>query len=217
MAIIINNQLRMFLNKRVYKLVIFLTQVSMVYFLINTTLAMLLYPNYTFTKQFLSELGMGPTSFLFNSSLIITGILYFPFYLIMGILIQKDRLDNKYINIAMVFGPLASIFLIFIGIFDMSEENFVIHNIFAISFFIINVLVIACVSYGLMELKWSNRLKGKLSISPYFCIFMVFLLTWYLVHINWRPFIQKCLIYTLIGHIFHFSLKMKRYVNSYTT
>ncbi|MHA2255862.1 MAG: hypothetical protein ACXAAM_07310, partial [Candidatus Heimdallarchaeaceae archaeon] len=66
---------------------------AMAVFIIGTTISMLVYPNYSFMEQFLSELGTRVSiSFeggeltkalypeIFNVSLIITGVFLLPFF-----------------------------------------------------------------------------------------------------------------------------------------
>ncbi|MHA2253228.1 MAG: DUF998 domain-containing protein [Candidatus Kariarchaeaceae archaeon] len=187
------------------------TQVGAISFLITSSLAMLIHPNYIFFSQFFSELGLGPASLLFTSTLVGTGLLLSPFYAITGLLLLRLK-DNTYVRITVILGPLSSLFLILTGLFNMGDF-FIIHNIFAISFFVFSVMIIVCMYKGFQQMYSEDEQRG-ISISPVFCGFMILLLVLYAVLPNHQPFIQKILVYFLLGHILHYSFKMKKFLSS---
>ncbi|MHA2169906.1 MAG: DUF998 domain-containing protein [Candidatus Kariarchaeaceae archaeon] len=187
------------------------TQVGAISFLVTSSIAMFLHPNYIFFSQFFSELGLGPASLLFTSSLVGTGLLLSPFYAITGLLLLRLQ-DNTYVRITVILGPLSSILLILTGLFNMGDF-FIIHNIFAISFFVFSVVIIICMYKGFQQMYGADDQRG-ITISPIFCGFMVGLLALYAIFENYQPLIQKILVYFLLGHILHYSFKMQKFLSS---
>ncbi|NPD90155.1 MAG: DUF998 domain-containing protein [Asgard group archaeon] len=106
---------------------------AIVIFAVGTTIAMLVYPDYSFMEQFLSELGVRVTAFfssgetliraphpeIFNISLIFAGVfllLFFPS--IYSILKPKGYFRKSIQFLIMLSGLTTSCFIICVGIFD---------------------------------------------------------------------------------------------------
>ncbi|MEM3587697.1 MAG: DUF998 domain-containing protein [Candidatus Jordarchaeaceae archaeon] len=89
-------------------------------------------PNYGYTilREFISDLGVGPSSFLFNTSMIIAGLLLiaaFPTFL-------KPLGSTKIAKIGVAVGVIAGVSLIGVGVF--TETSGIYHVIFATIFFL---------------------------------------------------------------------------------
>lgn len=96
---------------------------------------------YSMWYQFISELGVGPSAFMFNVGLILTGILALPVFpgllgLFRGSIIAK---------IGMVLGLTASIALIGVGLAPMVMSS--LHGPFAMVFFISVGIAIVLISF----------------------------------------------------------------------
>ena len=102
-------------------------------FIIGTTISMLVYPNYSFMEQFLSELGTrvsisfesggsltkAPYPEIFNVSLIITGVFLLPFFPSMFLILKPRGFVRKSIQfLIMLSGLTTCFFIIGVGIFD---------------------------------------------------------------------------------------------------
>jgi hypothetical membrane protein len=119
--------------ERIQKLGVFSAFIAIAVFLIGTTIAMLVYPNYSFMEQFLSELGTrisvtfesggslvkAPYPEIFNVSLIVTGLFLLPFFPFIYVILKPKGLIRKIVQfIVMLSGLTTSLFLIGVGIFD---------------------------------------------------------------------------------------------------
>jgi hypothetical membrane protein len=117
----------------IQKLGVYSAFVAIAFFLIGTTIAMLVYPDYSFMEQFLSELGTrvsvtfesggslvkAPHPEVFNVSLIITGLFLLPFFPSIFVLLKPKGKIRKIVQfIVMLSGLTTSLFLIGVGIFD---------------------------------------------------------------------------------------------------
>ncbi|WXG41693.1 MAG: DUF998 domain-containing protein [Candidatus Freyarchaeum deiterrae] len=95
---------------------------------------------YSMTSQAISELGIGPSAFMFNVGLIIAGILGIPVFpglqgLFRGSIIAK---------IAAVFGAIGAVGAIGVGLFPMILTPY--HGLFAFTFFICSGVAIVLLS-----------------------------------------------------------------------
>lgn len=100
---------------------------------------------YSMSYMFISELGIGPSAFMFNVGLILTGILALPIF--PGLLgLFKDSIIAK---IAMVLGVVSSIALIGVGLAPMVMSP--LHGIFAMIFFISVGIAIILLSFKMYQ------------------------------------------------------------------
>lgn len=132
--------------------------------LISIGLAILLSPWFSFTGNYLSDLGGRPdsdrlwdthgnASIIFNFGLVIAGI----FGICFGIGIKKSGMFKSRIgDLGMAFLLLAACMLVGIGLF--SETTGVIHTIFSYAFFILAGF--AALFLGIDHLKSSERTLG---------------------------------------------------------
>ncbi|MFB0563358.1 MAG: DUF998 domain-containing protein [Candidatus Lokiarchaeia archaeon] len=98
---------------------------------------------YDWTRQAISDLGVGPTSFMFNVGLMITGVLCFPFFpTLLGSLGY-----TRTAKIGVLIGIFAGLALIGIGAF--SEVAGFQHNLFSILFWMLVALAAGVLSYAM--------------------------------------------------------------------
>ncbi len=97
---------------------------------------------YDWTRQAISDLGVGPTSFMFNVGLMITGVLCFPFF---PTLIEPLG-GTRTAKIGVFLGIVAGAALIGIGAF--SEVASFQHNLFSAIFWILIALTAGVLSYA---------------------------------------------------------------------
>jgi len=102
-------------------------------FLVGTTIAMLIYPGYSFFYDFISELGVRQDIWIegkllaealypeaLNITLIITGLLFFPFFPSLYFFLDPKQLWRKLlIFIVSLSGLVGGIFLSLVGVFDV--------------------------------------------------------------------------------------------------
>ena len=117
-----------------------LAPVGAVYFLAFYALAMSRDPGYTFFENYLSDLGVGPGAWAFNTGVIGAGLLLLAFA-VLGLrgVVGADVLSQAG---AALFG-LSGVFLVNIGIF--TEDAGDTHTFFSFAFFIT-----ALVSFGVL-------------------------------------------------------------------
>jgi hypothetical membrane protein len=120
-------------------------------FLILYSTAMSLDPDYTFGKNYLSDLGVGPGAWAFNSGLVLAGILLVVFS-VMGV---RPLLGGLLISkVASTFLAVDGLLLMCIGIF--TEDYDPEHYIFSISFFLTFLLTAALMVLAL----WKTKVLG---------------------------------------------------------
>ncbi len=129
-----------------------LTIGSLAYFVLGTILAMILYPNYDFFGQFLSALGVSKWGFLFNSAVVSIGIsTMFLYATIAHDLWLRPVRPSFFLFVALLFGSFSGILLIGVGIFVASGNTSDIHDLFAISFFLVLMLLTLFFVIGLVR------------------------------------------------------------------
>ena len=81
-----------------------LTYVGIATFLIGSTFAMLIKPGYSFTGEWLSDLGTGEYAPLFNITLILSGLFTSSFYPVTFYLLRQKGYSKTKSTIGMIFG-----------------------------------------------------------------------------------------------------------------
>jgi hypothetical membrane protein len=131
-------------------------QTGVLFFLLTFFTSVLLYKNYSFFEQFISELGVGESAFLFNSGLIISAILLLP---LSGLLFSKKSTLYK---LSGIVGFVSFFALLCIGVFPMGQEP--MHFYSALLFFALIALTILLVSLqNSIELKSLRAVFGFIS------------------------------------------------------
>lgn len=125
-------------------------------FLVLYSIAMATDAEYTFGKNYLSDLGVGPGAWAFNSALVITGLLLVLFS-IMGVrrLLGNHTVSKAATALLAIDGAL----LTCIGIFteDFDPE----HYIFSVAFFLTFLLTIFIMVVAL----WRTKVLGTFGYS----------------------------------------------------
>ena len=118
---------------------------SIVIFIVGTFTTMLLVEDHDFIKDVISTTGHdNPYAWLFNSSLIISGILMIPcFPAIFYIMKNEQNNKPKLLLSLIIFGSLIGPFMTLAGIFN-EGDNFVIHVIFAVGAYLFVVITAFC-------------------------------------------------------------------------
>jgi len=124
-------------DKRVAGTLLF---VGSIQFIFGMTIAEILYPNYSVSLNYISDLGVGNTALLFNSSVFLLGLL-----VLIGAYFIQRAFDYKLLSVCLV---LAGIGAMGVGIFP--ETAGVIHGVVSLITFLFGALS-AIVSYKLQK------------------------------------------------------------------
>ncbi|MFW9851902.1 MAG: DUF998 domain-containing protein [Candidatus Thorarchaeota archaeon] len=171
----------MFLNskEKILKICIISAFIAIVIFIVGTTIAMIVYPDYSFLEQFFSELGVREDiAFpeggsltkveypeIFNVSLIVAGIFLLPFFPALMIAIEpKGKISKILTSLTALSGLTGFGFLVCVGIFDAGK--FIDQHIVA-ALGLYYSIIITCLLWGVSVLflnKDSPYKKSKLWI-----------------------------------------------------
>ncbi len=121
-------------KEKLVKYSVYSAFVAVTIFMIGTTLAMIVFPDYNFLSQFLSELGVReaaiypyvgeviatPYAEIFNVSLMLTAVFLVPFFPASYFILKPDGTIRKILQIFIsMIGVVAGFFLFFVGVFDV--------------------------------------------------------------------------------------------------
>lgn len=138
--------------------------VAPVIFMILYGIAMSKDPNYTFLENYLSDLGVGPGAWAFNSGLIITGILLVSFA-VFGL---RQALPKHWtITFAVAVASISGLFLVSIGVFTENAGD--IHGLVSYGFFISALVAVGFLSEGL----YRTKALGWLGLGVSLIVFLV--------------------------------------------
>ena len=120
-------------------------------FTVCTLAAMILFPDYSFFGQFISELALLPLPGMFlNVGLVVSGILFLVFSL--SLWNQEFSLSGK---AGLLFAALAGLAMIGAGVFPIGVKPH--HGFFAVMLFLFLLLAVLAISFSL----WKNKLFPK--------------------------------------------------------
>jgi len=125
-------------------------------FILGLIVAEALYPGYSISTNYISDLGVGPSATVFNASIFLLGAL-----MIVGTYFLQRAFNVKIFTVLLTLAALGSIG---VGIFTENSEP--MHAIAALIVFLFSGLS-AIYSYKLMKLPFSliNVLLGLMSLS----------------------------------------------------
>ncbi|TFG25717.1 MAG: DUF998 domain-containing protein [Promethearchaeota archaeon] len=134
-------------------------------------LSYLYFPGYNMVDNMVSELGVGRGGIFFNIGVIITGILFIPFYICLGKSFSTENINPNMKKVAVIAALISSITFSLIGFFPLTEENrlinathgtlAVIHWIHAfISIIIFGILMIQDFNYNRFQAYYSFAVGG---------------------------------------------------------
>jgi hypothetical membrane protein len=160
---------------------------AVVSFLVFVTIAIIMYKSYDFFNQYLSELGLGSTGFIFNIGIMLTAILflayfYFKFY--------KTNYKKLFL-LSLVSG----VALFCVGVFPMGHN---LHYPAAVTFFLSSFFMILINSIVLFKEK-KNKLVVTGLILGLFIFFYMFILE--------IPLFQKIAVASIILYYLIISFK----------
>ncbi len=150
-------------------------------FILTVFLSILSYGGYNFFGQFISELGIGKTAFIFNFGLIFSAILLLPLSILLW---DKKSIFSK---VASVVSFVSFFALVGIGFFPMDQMP--LHYYSAIIFFVLIAATILVVSL-------EDFLKKKLTYS--FVGFVSFLMVVIFILKNEFPYLQKIAVFFIL-------------------
>ena len=123
-------------------------------------LSYLYFPGYNMVDNLVSELGVGPGGIFFNIGIVITGILFIPFYICLGKSFSTEKINPNIKKVAVVSALISSITFSLIGFFPLSEENILInatHGTLAVIHWI--HALISIVIFGILMIQDDNYTK----------------------------------------------------------
>jgi len=157
-------------------------------FICTLILAIIAYKNYNFFGQYLSELGAGETSVIFNVGLMITSLLMVCLYIL---IYYKESKSN------LVIGVVSAVSLFGVGLFPLTLKN--PHYLSALLFFLLSFFLIAKSNINLYFKEKNIDWIGVISIvvilfyiiifrNPLMQKFSVFVIIVWLI---WKVFFNK--------------------------
>ena len=123
-------------------------------------LSYLYFPGYNMVDNLVSELGVGPGGIFFNIGIVITGILFIPFYICLGKSFSTEKINPNIKKVAVVSALISSITFSLIGFFPLTEMNILInatHGTLAVIHWI--HALISIVIFGILMIQDDNYTK----------------------------------------------------------
>ena len=143
-------------------------------------------PDYTFGKNYLSDLGVGPGAWAFNSGLVIAGVLLVLFS-IMGV---RPMLGTPTMSkVAAAFLAIDGVLLACIGIF--TEDYDPEHYIFSVAFFLTFLLTAVLMTIAL----WKTKALG---IFGYAFSAVIVVFGFILLPMGGDPFSETAAVFSII-------------------
>ncbi|MFW9992146.1 MAG: DUF998 domain-containing protein [Candidatus Odinarchaeota archaeon] len=129
-----------------------------------TLTAYFLYPGYDIFTQTLSKLGArSGTGFLFNMGLLLSGILFIPFYYSIHQWITHEK--PWLATARLLTGILGAVFLMAVGLFPDVPGMETIHFVVAFLFFFLTSIATAILSYEILKFDLLEPFYGWIGIA----------------------------------------------------
>jgi len=177
--------------------------IGIIIFLLLSISSIYFYPKYDFFNQYLSDLGVGSTSLLFNSGIIIASILLLPF-------IFSLYKPYSFLSQTTCFLGFASvIFFAGIAVFPLNFQS--IHSFIAGLFFLLMSFFILFAL--LLHLKdWLKIQPKPILVESIFLLLSIFtiLVTCIFLFFIFTPLMQKLSITSIVLWVFLFIFLHKR-------
>ncbi|WXG40001.1 MAG: DUF998 domain-containing protein [Candidatus Freyarchaeum deiterrae] len=106
---------------------------------------------YSIFYQYISDLGVGPSSFLFNASMIIAGVLTIPAFPTL----LRPLGSTGAAKIGVILGIIAGVGLIGVGLFPETTGGY--HTLFATIYFLSTFIAIGVLSYANNSSKFFSK------------------------------------------------------------
>ena len=142
--------------------------------------ALLLFPGYDFTKNMISDLGVGPGAIFFSLGIILSGIVSIPFYVAFVRSLKINGYFEKTRKSSLILFYIANIAYIMLGIFPSNQSNYqiyVIHGIFAFIWVLATIINLLLFSFLMVKNNKFTKLPVYISVFLIGCL-MLFLFTW---------------------------------------
>ena len=134
--------------------------VGLTVFVMMYSVAMASDSSYTFFENYLSDLGVGPGAWAFNSGVIIAGALL-ALFAIFGLgRVMGEGCVAKSAKLLLV---LCGVFLIGVGVFNENYDPY--HYIFSVSYFLTFLIALIVISVSLFQTKALGRFGVAVSAS----------------------------------------------------
>jgi len=114
--------------------------------------------------EYISELGMGPTAHIFNTGMIIAGLIAVPVFALAHTVLGSSRA----VKVGRAIGVFGALCLIGVGLFPMSPVAFSLinyHEAFAAGFFLGVAVAAAFLGYGMAKNPVLSRAHGVLGAA----------------------------------------------------
>ena len=139
-------------NRKIAGLLLFIAGVECV---LGIIIAEALYPGYSTSENYISDLGVGPSALIFNSSVFMLGVLVFA-----GAYVIQRASNSRFFSILVAITGIGAM-----GVGLFTEDAGVIHSIFSLITFLFAGLS-AIFSYRLVKppLSYCSVILGALSL-----------------------------------------------------
>lgn len=176
--------------------------------LLGDFLAIIFNPNYIIFEHMVSTLGAGPFpgGFIFNLSVLISGIIVIPYYIHLSRIVIGDNTNETLRKFAIISSMISCITYSLLGVFPSLEEIYII-------FYIHGVLALISISSGVCYLISFNilikRSKNFKKIQSYFGFFVAGLYTLFII--TWLPNVEWLMSFGICIWIIIISISILKY------
>lgn len=182
--------------------------VAVALILLGDFLAIIFNPDYVIFKDMVSKLGAGPApgGFIYNLSVIISGIIVIPFYIHLSRIVIEDNTNETLRRFACITSMISCITYSLLGVFPSLEYIYII-------FYIHGFLAFISISSGVCYLISFNilvkRSKGFKKIQSYFGFFVAGL--YILFILTWLPSVEWIMSFGIVSWIIMISISILKY------
>ncbi|RMG41399.1 MAG: DUF998 domain-containing protein [Methanobacteriota archaeon] len=186
------------------------------FFILSSLLAMLLFPGYSISEDFLSTLGTHKARypFIFNISTVLTAILLIPTYISINRILQRNVPKNHdfFLKMSIALGLFSSFSLAGVGLFPAEGETFQAHTLSALSFFLAIGLYYLVVSYLIIRiLNECHDFRSFLTPFDYFGFtFVILVLVLMDISAWYSRLLQKFIVYSALIFLVYMTSKVHR-------
>lgn len=136
---------------------------SVVIGLLFNIIALILFPNYNFLLNMISELGVGPGGIFFNLGLILAGILAIPFFIYFGRVLRSNNTNTSLEKSAVTTSIISCFSFALIGCFPAIQNNNIVlffHGTFTLINWICEILYLTLFSILILKSSKFSKLQA---------------------------------------------------------
>lgn len=136
---------------------------SVVIGLLFNIIALILFPNYNFLLNMISELGVGPGGIFFNLGLILAGILAIPFFIYFGRVLRSNNSSDSLEKSAVTTSIISCVSFSLIGCFPAIQNNNIVlffHGTFTLINWICEILYLTLFSILILKSSKFSKLQA---------------------------------------------------------